>query len=152
MVPCGLGPRRQRDVDALEREARIERFIAERGLSRGDGLAHPVAQAVEQRAFLAALVGAHAAQRLQQFADRALFAQRRHAHGFERGFVGRAARCVENLALEAIEYRSWNDPQSIVHSIASIAIALAGSWDRPRFGWDDVEAYALRRWPDPPEP
>ena len=40
------------------------------------------------------------AQRFQQFADRAFFAQRRHAHGFQRGFVAGGGDLRQNLGLQ----------------------------------------------------
>ncbi len=93
-----LGARGQSHVDALLREARVQCCVAECRFARSNRGRHAVAQSIEERAVLAPFVGTHAAQRLQQLADGALLAQRRYAHGFQRGFIGRARNGVQNLA------------------------------------------------------
>ena len=80
----------------------FEEFLLQRRLARGDGARHPITQRIEQRAVRFALVLRHGAQRLEQFADRSLLAERRDAHGFQRGLVGGARDGVEDLTLEGL--------------------------------------------------
>ena len=75
-----------RHVEALEGQTRIELHIGESCLARGNRRRHAIAQRIEQGTFFAPFLGAHAAQRLQEFADGTLFAERAHAHRFQRRF------------------------------------------------------------------
>ena len=83
---------RQRDVDGLGVEARIERRALKRILARGDRRGDALLQAVDRRALLLALVRRHRAERLEQRRDRAVLAERGDAHRLERGLVGWRSR------------------------------------------------------------
>ena len=87
------------------------------------------------------------AQRFQEFADRALLAERGDAHGFQRGFVGRGRNGVEDVDVRGLEYRSSETLNSERLESRTLTIAKArGSSDGcPRLT-------LLRRQPDPPEP
>ncbi len=95
--------RRQGHVDAFGGEPRVERFIGQLRLARGDGVRHAVAQAVEERAIGLARVGAHAAERFQKLADAALLAQRGDAHGVQRGLVAGVCDRIENGGFEGLD-------------------------------------------------
>jgi len=82
-----FGPGRQRDVDRLVAEARIQSRIAEFDFACGDGVRDFIAQAVEQRTIDLAFVRLHGAERLQKLADRPFLAERCHADRFQCGFV-----------------------------------------------------------------
>ena len=100
----GLGRRlahRQRHVDGLGVEPRVERRVLERVAARGERRGDALLQAVDQRALLLALVRRHAAERLQQRRDRAALAERGDAHGFERGLVGGGGDRAERFPVRA---------------------------------------------------
>ena len=78
---------RQRDVDGLGVEPRIERGVAERGFAFRNRGVDLVLEAVDRRPLHLALVRRHRAERLQQRGDRAALAERRDAHDFQRRFV-----------------------------------------------------------------
>ena len=73
-------------VSAARRASSAASFSAAR--RSASAACDAVAQAVDERALLLALVRRHGAERLQQRGDGALLAERGDAHGFERGFVG----------------------------------------------------------------
>ena len=92
------------DVGAIQAlvEPLVQRRIAKLRLLRGDRVADGIAQRVEQRTVGLALVRRHAAEAFQQFADRALLAQRGDAHGFKRRFVARGRDGGEDFILQGI--------------------------------------------------
>ena len=91
---------RQRDVDGLGVEARVERGVLERVAARGERLRDLVLEAVDQRPLHAALVRRHRAERLQQRGDRAVAAERGDAHRFQRRLVGGRRDVGQDLLLE----------------------------------------------------
>ena len=101
-MPGRFRANRQSDIDALEGEPRIESFFLEMRFAGGNCLCHPVAQRVEERTVRFALIRAHAAQGLQQVADRTFFAERGDAYGFQRRFIGRVCNGVQDLTLESL--------------------------------------------------
>ncbi len=107
----GLGTHGQGDVDALESQTRIQGFRIESGFACRDGARHAVAQPIEQWSARLARIGRHCAQALQQFADEALFAQRRHAQGFQCLRVRGARNVAQGLAFEGF-YIAHAIPQS----------------------------------------
>ena len=82
---------RQRDVDGLAGEPRVERGVAQRGLARGDRARRRDPSGVDQRPCALRSSGVIVPSVVEQRRDRALLAERGDAHGFERGFVGAAA-------------------------------------------------------------
>ena len=105
MRPRVSGPSRdgERDVDPLGGEPRVEGGLGQ-GLAPGEDRAlHPVAQAVDERPLLPALLRRHRAEGLQQLGDAALLAERRQAHGFERRLVRGAGDLRQEVAFEGGE-------------------------------------------------
>ena len=64
---------------------------------------HLVAQAVDERAALLALLRRHGAEGLQEFGDGALLAERGDAHGFEGRFVAGGVDLGEQVTFELVE-------------------------------------------------
>ena len=81
----------QRDVDGLGGKTGIERGRDQRFLGGGDRRADAFFEPVDGRTFGLALVRRHRTERLEQRGDRAAFAERGDAHGFERRFILAAA-------------------------------------------------------------
>ena len=129
-----------------KREARIQAPSAKRGFARRDGARHAVAQAVEQRTVGLALIGLMLPSVFSSSLTEALFAQRGHAHGFERGFVGGARNGAKSLAFEGF---------NIAHAIPQSRIGLnhgPGRMPRPAGSDGVLSLRPLRRLLDPPEP
>ncbi len=85
-----LGTRRQRHIDAFPGELGAQRLIGQRRFARGDGLAHPVAQAVEQRALNLALLRRSCAPSVfSNSLTQPFLPSARHAHSFKRRFIAR---------------------------------------------------------------
>ena len=111
MDAAGLGRRlahRQRDVDGLGGEPRIERGV----LAALRARAAIAALTRSFRPLIAgplrlALVRRHAAERLEQRRDRAALAERRDAHGFERGLVGGGGDGGRRSRFRVARCRSW---------------------------------------------
>ena len=78
---------RQRDVDGLGGKPGIERRRLENVAAGGERLGDLVLGEVDRRTLRLALVRRHLAERGEQRGDRALFAERGNAHGFEGGFI-----------------------------------------------------------------
>ena len=83
-------PQRQRDVDGLGGEPRVERRGFQDVAAGRQRLRDRVLGEVDRRALGLAFVRGHLAERRQQGGDRTLLAERRNPHRFQRGFaVGR---------------------------------------------------------------
>ena len=95
-TPWGFA-RGQRQVELLGREALVELLILKRGLASTDRSGNPLAPRVDRRTFGGALLGGHAAQRLQLRGDLARLAERRHAQRLERGKVGGGGDAVDQV-------------------------------------------------------
>ena len=91
---------RQRDVHGFGVEPLLQRQPSQRVLARGDRDAESVFETVDERPLLLARLRRHRAQRFQQRGHRAVAAERRHPHGFERGFVLGGRRGGEEFGLE----------------------------------------------------
>src|SRR5262245_6635609 len=91
---------RQRHVHGLGVEPLLERQLAQRVLARGERGADSVLEAVDQRALLLARFGRHRAERLQERGHRAVAAECRNPHGFERRFVVGSCDGGEEFGLE----------------------------------------------------
>jgi hypothetical protein len=92
---------RQRDVDGLGVEARVERGVLERVAARGERRRDFILEPVDQRPLHAALARRYRAKRLEQRGDRAVAAERGDTHGFQRRLVGRGRDVGLDLLLEA---------------------------------------------------
>ena len=114
---------RQGDVDGLAGEALRQRGALERLAPRRDRRADRLLEAVDQRALFLALLRRHPAQRRQQRRDRALLAQRRHPHGFERRLVGGHLDHAHQLAFEC---------DNVGHGSSQAAGSKAGFPYQPR--------------------
>ena len=114
MDAAGVGRRvaqRQGDVDGLRGEARVERRVLQDVAARGQRLRHRVLGEIDLRALRLAFVRRHLAERREQRRDRALLAERRNAHGFERGLVGSGCDVSEDLGLQSFEIgHGWPPP------------------------------------------
>jgi hypothetical protein len=93
-------PDRQRDIDGFGIQPRIERRAFKRFPALGDSSGDAVLEIVDRRAFGAALVRRHAAERLQQRGHRAAFAQRCDPHRFQRCFVAGRGDTAEDFLLQ----------------------------------------------------
>ena len=82
---------------------RIERGRFQHVAARGERLRDLVLGEVDGRALRLALVRRHLAERRQQRRDRALLAERRDAHGFERGFIAGGGDLCEDFLFECCE-------------------------------------------------
>ena len=71
--------------------------------ARRERFGHLILQRVDRRALRPALVGRQLAERRQQRRNRALLAERRDAHRFERGLVARALDRGERFVLQGGE-------------------------------------------------
>ena len=78
---------RQRHIHLLGGEPCLDGGVAQIGLAGGDGICDAGLQAVDGRPCRLAFLRAHRSQRLQPLRDRALLAERRHAHRLDRGLV-----------------------------------------------------------------
>ena len=78
---------RQRDVDALAVEPLGQRHILERVAACAERGIDAILEPVDERTLRLALLRRQRAERFQERSDRAVLAERRHPHGFERGFV-----------------------------------------------------------------
>ena len=90
MNPALLGGRlaqRQRDVDGLGCQPRVECRGFQDIAARGQRLRHGVLGEIDRRTLGLAFVRRHLAERGQQRGDRTLLAEGADAHGLERGFV-----------------------------------------------------------------
>ncbi len=92
------GAERQRDIDNVLRHLPRQRDIAERYAAIGDRRVDAILHAVQRRAHDLPGFRRHSAERLQQFRDDALLAERRDAFGLERGFVGSIALTRARIA------------------------------------------------------
>ena len=110
MRPCSAGAlaQRQRDVDGLGGEPGIERRRFQDVAARGQRLRDLVLGEVDRGALRLALVRRHLAERGEQRGDRALLAERRDAHGFERGFVAGGGDLGEDFGFECSEVGHGN--------------------------------------------
>ena len=90
---------RQRDVDGLGCQPRVERRGFQDLAARGQRLRDLVLGEVDRRALRLAFVRRHLAERRQQRRDRALLAERRDAHGFERGLVAGGGDLGEDFGI-----------------------------------------------------
>ena len=107
---------RQRDIDGLGGEARVERGVLENVAARGERLRHCILGKVDLRAFGLALVRRHLAERCEQRRDRALLAERCDAHRFQRGFVGSGGDSGEDLGLKIFEIGHEAPPPAQRHA------------------------------------
>ena len=94
---------RQRHVDRLALELRLEGGVFQHRALRSKRLRDLVLQRVDGRAMRLALVGRELAERGEQRRNRSLFAERGDAHGFERAFVVRRVDRGERLPFEGGE-------------------------------------------------
>ena len=99
-VALAAGRGRKRQVELFRRKARVELGGLQRGAAGGQRRLHRVAQGVELGAFGAALIGAHAPQRLEQEGDGPLFAEGGDAHHLERCDVRRGGDVGQKLDFE----------------------------------------------------
>ena len=99
---------RQRDVDGLGGQPRVERCgfqdVAARGQRLGDGILGEI----DRRTLGLAFVRRHLAERREQRGDRALLAERCDAHRFDGGFVAGGGDVGENLGFEGSEVGHGN--------------------------------------------
>ena len=99
----GGSARGQRHVDALGREARIERGGIEHHAARLDGRLDGRLQPVQRGAAFLPLVGRHGAEALEQRGQAAGLAHHPHAHGIERTEIGSGRECGLGLGLQGSE-------------------------------------------------
>src|SRR5262249_4519582 len=107
MDAAGLGGRfthRQRDVDRLGVEARVERLILQRVAARRERRGDAILEAVDERPLPLALIRRHPAERLEGRRYGSALAERRHAQGLEGGLVGGAGYIGEDLLLEVCDF------------------------------------------------
>ena len=116
------GAHRQRDVDGLLGEAAGELGFLQDGAAGGDRLGDARLQAVQRRAHDLTGLGRHGAQRLQQFGDDALLAERGDALGLERRLVVGGGDAAGDLLLEDFQFArriavhrfsSWREKRSL---------------------------------------
>ena len=142
MDAADLGRRfahRQRDVDALGVEPRRERRALERVAARGERGVDAILQPVDQRALALALVGRQRAERFQERGDRAVLAERRHPHGFERGFVAGGRDRGEDFLFElrSVGHRfriyfvqSGMNGKSVSDGLPPACVSMQCTWPR----------------------
>ena len=154
---------RQRDVDGLggRRASRAADFrISRRAVSAWVTLS--LARLIVAPCALA-FVGRHLAERRQQRGDRALLAERRDAHGLERGFVAGRGDLGEDFGFELGEIGHGDDhllgaraqsgtqgrphPRSADDPVTPWARMMVGGYRMLRFrGHDDRSCEKLRRF------
>jgi hypothetical protein len=93
----------QGQVQRLAGQARVEGGGFQRGLLVVQRRLHAIAQDVDRRAALLALVGAHGPQRLEQARDRAGLAQGGDAHGVEGGEIAGGGHLGQHVGFESGE-------------------------------------------------
>ena len=123
-------PRRggQGQVDALGGQAPVELGGFHLRLALGQPAGHGVAQAVDQRALLAAFLRAHLAERFQQLGDLAALAEGCDADRLQGGGVGRGLHLGDQVGLQGVQ---------IGHGL--------GALSRGRIGGKGAQQKALRR-------
>ena len=92
--------RGQGDIELLGCKPCIQRRFTQFGLAGGNRRRHRITQAVELRPLQLALIRRQRTHGRQQGRHRALLAQGRHAHGFQRGFIGRAGNLRQDVGLK----------------------------------------------------
>ena len=91
---------RQCHVQRLGVEALIERQLFQRVSACGNRSGDAIFETVDTRPLLLARFGGHRAERLQERGYRAVAAQRRNPHGFERRFIRRVCDGGQEFGLE----------------------------------------------------
>ena len=150
MHAAGLGRRlahRQRDVDGLGGEPRIERGGAERVLGGSDRGGDALLQAVDRRALHLALVRRHRAERLEQRRHRAALAERGHAQRLQRPLRPWPKRWPRAGRIRAWRCQSSKAPDVIVRvsgrsSNPGVQITMIGGYWMPAFAGMTPNGYA----------
>ena len=106
---------RKSKVEPLGREPHLERRIGERTLALIQRGLSSVAQVVDERTFLAPLLGGHGTERLQQLRNRALLAERLDAHRLQRRLIGSSADRGQEIAFERGEVGHVELPSADLH-------------------------------------
>src|SRR5262249_17956533 len=103
------------------------------------GGAKSILEAVDERPLLLARLGRHRAQRLQQRGHRAVAAERRHPHGFERCFVLGGRHGGEEFGLERAKVGHWSCSTAPAQRLGfegvdeePLCAAIHSSFTRPR--------------------
>ena len=122
----------KRHVDALGGEPGVEGGFRQRLALGEDRALHPVAQAVDEGAALATLVGRHRTQRLEELRDAALLAEGRHAQGFEARLVPGPLDLPEEVAFESVEIHHRCPYRSSECCVRGCCCASPGHAQAPR--------------------
>ena len=91
---------RQRHVERLALELRLERRLLQHRPARRERLGHRVLERVDRRALRLALVGRELAEGGQERGDRALLAERGDPHRLQRRFVASGFDRGERFVLQ----------------------------------------------------
>jgi hypothetical protein len=112
----------QRHVDLFGGQPRLDGGIAQLRLAGGDRIGDAGLQPVDGRACRLALFRAHRTERLQPFRDRALLAERRHAHRLDRGLVAGRLDLGHQRGLECLQ---------IAHLFGHLSRVLSANKEKP---------------------
>ena len=101
---------RQRDVDALAIEPLGQRHILECVAACAERGVDAILEPVDERTLRLAFIRRQRAERFQERGDRAVLAERRHPHGFQRSFVAGGRDRGEGVLfkLRNVGHRCWS--------------------------------------------
>src|SRR5204862_4865340 len=107
-------------------------------LAFGDGRGDAILELVDRRAFAAALVRRHAAERLEQRRYRAALAQRCNAHGFQCRFVAGGGNAAEDFLFQLRQVGHGN--------FVGLCPAIWGTPDRDQAAGSAAFAFSTIAW------